>query len=208
VYEGLFRLDVGSSATVDLHGPFVKQNKLRELYGKNAIEVTSGGFGGTFQSLLVRMNQVEIGPYSWKRPLVSLSGAEGGALASEQSQGNVGNQILERFVCWFDYENRKLYLEPGKRYSKPDDFSRCGVQLAKFGDEIKAMQVVPHSPAAKAGFKVGDRVLKVDGKPVLEHDADVLRANLDYGEPGTKVAFEVQRGKKTKKLTVTLGNIL
>ena len=44
----------------------------------------------------------------------SLSGAASGALASEDYAGNIGNQILERFRCTFDYERRDA--PPGARH--------------------------------------------------------------------------------------------
>src|SRR5262249_41581266 len=102
-YEGEFRVDVGSSSTGDLHSPFVREHRLNE-HGGPSIEVTGGGFGGTFQSRLTRMKKLSIGPYSWEHPIVSLSSAATGALASEDYAGNIGNQILQRFKCTLDYE--------------------------------------------------------------------------------------------------------
>src|SRR5436190_22697951 len=93
--EGEFRLDVGSSSTVDLHTPFVNRHDLR-AHAKPSIEAMGGGFGGMFTNTITRMKKLAIGPYSWTDPLVSLSSTTTGALASEDYAGNVGNQILER----------------------------------------------------------------------------------------------------------------
>ena len=206
-FDGEFRIDVGSGSTVDLHGPFVRRNGLdREL--APGVEIVSGGFGGTFQSRVTRAKSLAVGPYSWKRPLVSLSGAATGALASEDYAGNVGNQLLERFKCTLDYERRTLYLEPGAQFEKADSFSRSGVQLAKIGAALLAAQVVPGSPAAKAGIRPGDEVVAIAGRPAGEYTVDGAAELLDRGEPGRKVKLEIARDGKRKKVTVKLREFL
>jgi hypothetical protein len=206
-YEGDFRIDVGSSSTVDLHGPFVKQHELDKKI-EGGVLVTGGGFGGTFSNRLVRMKTIELGPYSWKDPLVSLSAAESGAFASEDYAGNIGNRILERFRLTIDYERRLVHLEPGPRFKDPDRFSRSGVQLARFGDEVQAMQVLPKSPAAQAGLVSGDRVVAINGKPATSYTVDQLEDLFEMGAPGKSIAFEVERDGKKKKLAVKLAEIL
>jgi hypothetical protein len=206
-HEGQFRLDVGSGSTVDLHGPFVKKLGLRETMGKT-IAVMGGGFGGTFTSHLGRMKSMEIGPYTWKNPLVILSGAETGGLASEDYAGNIGNEVFERFKCTFDYEHRTLYLEPGPRYGKTDRFSRAGVQLARFGDVVRAMQVLPGSAADEAGIQEGDEVVTLDAKPILSWSQDQVTGLFENGAVGEKHALELRRDGRVRKIKISLKEMI
>lgn len=206
-YEGEFRVDVGSGSTVDLHGPFVKKNGLREKLPKT-VEILNGGFGGTFTSHLGRMKTMEIGPFAWSDPLVILSGAQTGGLASEDYAGNIGNEILDRFKCTLDYEHRTIYLEPGKQFTKPDRFTRAGVQLARFGDTIRAMQVLPGSAAAAAGIKEGDEVVALDGKPILTYTQDMLADMFERGAAGEKHTLAIVRDGKKSTATLRLKEII
>jgi Aspartyl protease/PDZ domain len=189
-YEGEFRVDVGSSSTVDLHRPFVEKNGIDKVV-KKSVDVTSGGFGGTFTSRITRMQSIAIGPFGWKDPVVSLSQAASGALASTEYAGNVGNRILERFKCTFDYERRKLYLEPGARYRTPDTFTRAGLQIARSDDKLVAMQVIEGSPAAKAGITAGDEIRAIDGTPADQLVRDEIDRLFEEGAPGRKVALDI-----------------
>lgn len=206
-YEGLARVDVGSSSTIDLHAPFVKEHDLVARAGKN-LEVTGGGFGGTFTNRLTRMKKIEIGPFSWDAPLVALSGATTGALASEDYSANIGNHLLERFVCTFDYARRVLYLEPGPRYAERDGFSRAGVQLVKEDGVVTAMQVLPGSPAAKAGIAEGDAVVSIDGRAIDTWTYDETRQLLEDGAVGRQVELEVRRDGKVRKIKIKLSEII
>jgi hypothetical protein len=206
-YQGEFRLDVGSGSTVDLHSPYVRKHGLREKLGKT-IPIMGGGFGGTFTSHLGRMKSMAIGPYAWKAPLVVLSGAERGGLASEDYAGNIGNEIFERFKCTFDYEHRMLYLEPGARYAKTDRFSRAGVQLARFGDTVRAMQVLPGSAAQAAGITEGDEVVTLDGKPILSFTQDSVTELFENGAVGSKHTVELSRDGTSRKVTLKLKEMI
>lgn len=206
-YEGLARVDIGSSSTLDLHTPFVTKNGLIAKYPA-ALTVVGGGFGGTFESKFARMHSLEIGPYKVDAPLIGLSTITTGALASEDYAGNIGNRLLERFKVTLDYERRKVYLEPGAKYAEREPFSRFGAQLAKMGDKVQAAQVLPRSPAAAAGLRDGDDVVSIDGMAAASLDPDALEARFEQGKPGVKVEVVVLRDGKPKKLKVALKDIM
>jgi hypothetical protein len=207
-FTGDFRVDVGSGSTVDLHAPFVARLHIDEQATGRRVTVVGGGFGGTFTSTLTRMKSLQIGPYSWQDPLLSFSGASSGALASEDYAGNIGNRLLERFKCTFDYQRRMLHLEPSARYTERDRFTRAGVQLARYGNEVLAMQVVPGSPAARAGLREGDAVASVDGRAARDWTADELRQLFEDGNVGRTVTLEVLRANKPRKLRFRLADVL
>ena len=143
-----------------------------------------------------------------EKPLIGLSTITTGALASEDYAGNLGNRLFDRFKVTLDYERRKVFLEPGAKFSEPEPFSRLGAQLAKFGDEVRAAQILAGSPAAAAGLKETDPIVAIDGVPIAQLDPTKLEAKFEHGAVGQKVTVTVLRGGKEKKLKVTLREIL
>ena len=59
-------------------------------------------------------------------------------------------------------------------------------------------------PAAKAGLKTGDVILKINGEPIVT--SGDLPAYIGQSLPGQKVQLEVWRGGEAKTLVATLGN--
>ena len=66
-------------------------------------------------------------------------------------------------------------------------------------------QVVPGSPADKAGLKVGDIIVEYNGEKV--RDARDLQFKVMKTKPGTKVKLKVIRQGKEKVITVTIGEM-
>jgi putative serine protease PepD len=64
--------------------------------------------------------------------------------------------------------------------------------------------IVPDSPALKAGLKAGDAVIAVDSKPV--NSASSLVGLLRERQVNTPVALTIVRGGKSSTVTVTLGS--
>jgi RNA polymerase sigma factor (sigma-70 family) len=91
--------------------------------------------------------------------------------------------------------------------SKPKERTHgyLGVMLA--GDEeggtVRIHDVTPDSPAAKAGVKVDDVVLKVGKTDVTDPNSAV--SALKAFKPGEKVIIRIKRGEKEMDVTVTLG---
>ena len=71
---------------------------------------------------------------------------------------------------------------------------------SKEGVGLKEVQ--PKSPAAEAGLKAGDVILKFGGRPVAT--ADELRARLGRTKPGRKVDLTYRRAEAESNTSVTL----
>lgn len=206
-HEGLFRLDLGSSSTVDLHTPFVRQHGLVARL-RHPMRVTGTGFGGEFSSTLGRLDRMQVGRHGWADPMVTCSEAVEGAFASEEFAGNIGNRLLERFKVTLDYERRQVILEPGARVAQRDRFTQFGAQLAREGDRVVVRSVLPGSPAARAGLEAGDRVIRVGGEDVATWDVRALETRIEDRPSGAKLKVEIQRDGRAKRVSLTLREML
>ena len=65
--------------------------------------------------------------------------------------------------------------------------------------------VTPKGPAAQAGVKPGDVVVKINGQPVS--DSAALRLQVSETDPGAIVPLTVRRGNSTLDLNVKLGEL-
>ena len=68
-------------------------------------------------------------------------------------------------------------------------------------------EVVPASPAAAAGFEVGDVLLAVDGEKYSKENKAALKALYASFEPGSQATYVVLRQDAKVKLTPTFGHV-
>lgn len=81
-----------------------------------------------------------------------------------------------------------------------------GIELAKDGDFVKVVRVLPKNPAEGAGILAGDVISKVNGEDVLKSNTSDISKKI-RGESGTTVKISVIRGKDTKDFSVTRAKI-
>lgn len=120
----------------------------------------------------------------------------------------------------FDVANAVLAtLDPHSGAMSPDvyeelrmgtagEFGGLGIKITTdrrppCGGVLTVVEVFPRTPAQRAGFRVGDRILRIEGESTINittsEAADRLR-----GKPGTSVELEVERADGTRrKVTVT-----
>ena len=73
-----------------------------------------------------------------------------------------------------------------------------GLKLAQW----PTVQVVPHMPAAEAGLRDGDIVLRLDGRSAAKIKTTADALNALSGTAGTKISLTVKRGNDTLNLEV------
>lgn len=81
-----------------------------------------------------------------------------------------------------------------------------GIELAKDGDIVKVVRVLPKNPAASAGILAGDVISKVNDEDVLKKSASEVSKKI-RGDSGTTVKITVIRGEEKKDFSVTRAKI-
>jgi uncharacterized iron-regulated protein len=72
----------------------------------------------------------------------------------------------------------------------------------KSGERYKVIMVAKESPAAAAGFEVGDELVSVDGQPIVDKEtSNTLMSRKRWGD---QVVYEVMRGGSKRTLVVHL----
>jgi putative serine protease PepD len=66
-------------------------------------------------------------------------------------------------------------------------------------------EVIKDSPAAKAGVKSGDVIVKLDDRDIVV--VEDIFAELRQHKPGKTVTLELKRDGETKTVEVKLGNL-
>jgi carboxyl-terminal processing protease len=97
------------------------------------------------------------------------------------------------------------YLDPTEYQRQLNSYSGqyigIGVEVSSSTDYPTVDSVFPGGPAAKAGMKSGDMIIKIDGKDVRGQNPDQT-SNLIRGQAGTTVVITVGRGGQQIDLKV------
>lgn len=126
-----------------------------------------------------------------------------GFFASRGLSGNIGTEILRRFIVTLDVPANKLFIRPDADFSEPMVFDRAGVSVLPHDDGWRAEFVIPGGPADQAGIAAGDLVISLNGKPPAALGPDGLR-DFELGPVGSvfQVVFEHNGTRYTKSLVL------
>jgi hypothetical protein len=145
-----------------------------------AVETALGsGVGGLSLGKVVRLDRAEVGSLLVKGPLAGLGRETKGFLGSGLADGTIGAPVFERGRTFVDYPHKQVIFEPGPSFDARfalDD--RAGVVLAFDGGRAMVRYVVANGPAASAGVRENDELVKLDGTPVDNRPMDELRHAL------------------------------
>ena len=200
-------VDSGAGAAIVLKQHFVKKHGIDT---SKAIDAPGGmGVGGAAQARIGRVASVEVGGFTLERPVTNFSLATAGALASLESDGLIGGEVLGRFTMTMDAPNSRLFLLPNARLREPFEFDMSGIQLAARDatfDAVEIFHVLPDSPAAAAGLRVGDELRAIDGRAVTPHQIPEIRRR--FRVPDKRYELTVLRNGVEEKVTLVTRRIV
>ncbi len=91
----------------------------------------------------------------------------------------------------------------GYRYMTEGRYNGIGAQSKEIGDYITVTDLYENQPADKAGLKVGDKIIAVDGKDAVGKTSEDVN-NILRGFPGTEVVLTIKRPGEKNPFNVTL----
>jgi hypothetical protein len=194
---GTFDIDTGDNGGLTLTAPFVTANKLRERPGKSVDVVSGYGVGGETYARIVRGGELVLGTVPVGHPITNLSNNTGGVLGDRTSfSGNIGIDVVKRFVMTLDYVHGVLYFAPrGGPIDDIDNYDRTGMALVPDPAGFAVYAVTHGGPAEAAGIKKGDIVTAVDGKAATAIGIMAIHQRQRTEPPDTLMVLTLASGK-------------
>lgn len=181
----------------------------------NAIPSGIGiGLGGNLQGFMGRAPSLQLGGYTQHQVITAFQTLDSVAdwSSTNHRNGLAGNELLGRFSLIFDYYNEKLYLKPAKRFRTDYRFDRSGITVfASIGENNQTnyyvQQVLPNSPAQKAGIQKGDQIIRIGRTPAHLWSLSGINRRLQSNKRPV-VRLRLLRGKEYLNIRLTLEDLL
>lgn len=201
--DARFYFDTGANICFLLSEAFVRDSAFFQP-GKKMYGTQAEGFGGSAPMLLTTMKEMRLGPYRFKNVPVHVFNDEMNITAYPYLGGLIGNELLRRFNVVLNYEKREIHLLPNTHFREAFDYSYTGLGMYYSGRIIEVFDIMPGSPAEKAGFKLGDQVISVgtNGTNNLQAYKDLLQ------NVGEKVHIIVMRNGQPVSLYLKVKSIM
>jgi len=179
-----------------------------------SVNVSLGsGLAGDLSGKMSRVSSLDIGDTTFKN-LIGSFPAEASVRFLEdkkEQSGSIGGEILNRFVCIYDYQNATLLLRKTPRVRKAFRFSNTGLQLRNTDNLLSTVEVdrvVKGTPAHEIGLQAGDIILAIQG---LDSKSMTLRealATLEKAKNGKKLNLLIQRGSDIFHVTLRTREVI
>ena len=158
-----FFLDTGAGLPLLLSNQLVTDSNILSANQKT-FTTQAEGLGGKKQMQLTVLKEVKMGPYKFKQVPTYLFKDDLNVIAYPLSGGLIGNEILRRFNLIINYPQNEIHLSPNLYFDAPFEYGYAGLTIALLNDRIVVEDVIAGSPAAVAGFQIGDEMISVDNQ--------------------------------------------
>ena len=171
--EGLYNIDTGSGGDIDFTEETTKKYDMESYKGTTYTGHGLGmgiGDGGISTWTDALADSMQIGTLNIRCPEITIHPTAKGALEKNIFVGNIGAGIFCCYNLVLDIPNGKLYCRPYKEYQFAKRALGFGwINRTDIGKGWIVRSIYDGSPADKAGMKLGDIIIEVDGKKVEDY---------------------------------------
>jgi hypothetical protein len=186
-----FYFDTGAGLCFLLSERYAKDSAVllsrRKLYTTQA-----EGMAGRLQMKLTVMKEVKLGPWRFRAVPTYVYTDEHNVTAYPYSGGLIGNELLRRFNVTLNYGQREIFLKPNTHFADPFDYSYTGMGIYSINGSVMVEDVIPGSPADKAGLVVGDEIFGVEKN--LTHNIQMYKNLIEI--PNQRIKLFIRRDGK------------
>ncbi len=188
-------LDLGNAGGLLIDKEFADHYRL--LDGRPVSTNLGVGADGAREELQTGLDHVQVGG-------VTLDGVPTTATPnlSSKAPANVGLQVLSRFHLTIDFAGDRIWMTPyADAASRPFRKNRAGLVLIPQQGRLVVDHVAKGSPAERAGWKKGEAIAAIDGRPVPAGFAAEEASLWVTGPAGRTVTLTLADGR-TRQLVL------
>lgn len=199
-----FYLDTGAGLNFLLSEQYASDSNVLKKRKKEPKLTQAEGVGGRTSMRITTVNEVKLGPYRFRKVPTYLFKDENNITNYPYLGGLIGNDLLRRFNVTFNYVKQEVHIIPNTHYRDDFDYAYHGLSLYYIDKQIVVDDVVPGSPADKAGFMKDDVVLALNND--ISNNIQAYKTMMQ--EIGVKMNFVILREGKALQLTMKPISIL
>ena len=157
-----FYLDTGAGLNFLLSESYLNDSAVLKKRRKPPVVTQAEGVGGKMSMRLTTIKQLKVGPYRFRWVPTFLFRDEYNVTNYPFVGGLLGNDILRRFNITFNYAKQQVHIVPNLHFKDDFDYAYSGLSIYFIDEKIVVDDVVPASPAEKAGFKKEDIIVAIN----------------------------------------------
>jgi hypothetical protein len=182
-----FYMDTGAGLSLLMSEDFIKDSSVFKKKRKPLI-TQAEGLGGKKRMKITIVKQVKLGPYIFRNVPTYILEDQYNVTSYPYLGGLIGNEIFKKFNVIFNYPKGEIHLLPNSHFLESFDYAYMGMSLYFINGKVVIDDVIPGSPAEKAGFKKDDIMISVGTN--FSNNLSVYKNLLQAAVEKTKVIVQ------------------
>jgi predicted metalloprotease with PDZ domain len=147
---------------------------------------------------ITTVKEVKIGPYRFRKVPSFVFKDEYNVTNYPEVGGLIGNDLMRRFNVTLNYTKQEIHIVPNSHYRDLFDYAYSGLSVYYIDNQVSVDDVVPGSPADKAGFKKDDVILSVNND--ISNNIQTYKTMMQT--TGQRLSFVVLRNGKPMMMSM------
>ncbi len=198
-----FYFDTGAGLCFLMSDRFSKDSGIL-MPKRKPLLVQAEGMGGKIQMRMTVVKMVQVGRYKFRDVPTYLYSDEYNVTSYPNVGGLLGNDLLRRFNLIINYPRREIHLQPNSHFTDQFDYSYTGMATYFIDGNILVDDIIPGSPAEKAGILKDDIIISVNNNfsnNIMQYK-DILQTERE------RIKIIVRRNGELKQLFIKPKSIL